>query len=109
MFEYDLHFRECKKLNKPFIKAKINPKTCDYFVQIDLMTCTHKLSIPDQDYIKKLAKKYMNLKNTSPKSEYDVMSVTEELAWFDGIFIEHVDSFCNDLYDFVIERDLESN
>ena len=36
MFEYDKHYRECKKQNKPFIKAKINPKHGNYYVQIDL-------------------------------------------------------------------------
>ena len=109
MFEYDLHFRECKKLNKPFIKAKINPKSNDFFVQIDLMTCTYRLSIPDQEYIKKLVKKNLNLKNFNSKSEYDMISITKELAWFDGVSGEFVDSFCNDLYDFVSKRTLESN
>ncbi len=44
MFEYDKHYRKCKQLNKPFIKARINPKTRNYYVQIDLMTCNYELS-----------------------------------------------------------------
>ena len=56
MFEYDKHYRECKQQNKPFIKAKINPKHGNYYVQIDLMTCNYELSIQEQEEFKKLVK-----------------------------------------------------
>ncbi len=56
MFEYDKNYRECKKQNKPFIKAKINPKHGNYYVQIDLMTCNYELSIQEQQEFKKLVK-----------------------------------------------------
>jgi hypothetical protein len=31
-------------------------------------------------------------------------SVTSELSWFDGIASEHVDNFCNNLYDLIQEQ-----
>ena len=48
MFEYDKYYRECKQLNKPFIKARINSRNKNYYVQIDLMTCNYELSIKDR-------------------------------------------------------------
>ena len=35
------------------------------------------------------------------KSSFDTkkFSMDEELSWFDGISLEHVDDFCNNLYD----------
>ncbi len=44
MFEYEKYYRECRQLNKPFIKARINHRHRNYYVQIDLMTCDYKLS-----------------------------------------------------------------
>ena len=99
MFEYDKHYRECQQLNKPFIKAKIHPRTGNYFVQIDLITCTYKLSIHEQDKIKKLAKTKMNSIYVDSDLEFDYFSINEQLAWFDGILPEHVDDFCETLYD----------
>ncbi len=52
MFEYDKYYRECKKLNKPFIKARINSRNRNYYVQIDLMTCNYELSNQGQEEIK---------------------------------------------------------
>ena len=43
MFEYEKHYMQCKQLNKPFIKAKMNPRHENYYVQIDLMTCDYEL------------------------------------------------------------------
>ena len=99
MFEYDRHYRECQQLNKPFIKAKVHPKTGNYFVQIDLITCTYKLSTQEQDKIEKLAKSKMNSFHFNLNLEFDHFSINEQLAWFDGILPEHVDDFCETLYD----------
>jgi len=95
MFEYDKHYRECKKQNKPFIKAKINPKHGNYYVQIDLMTCNYELSILEQEEFKKLVKNEVEF----VQSDFQNFNITKELAWFDGISHEHVDEFCKTLYD----------
>ncbi len=95
MFEYDKHYRQCKEQNKPFIKAKINPKHGNYYVQIDLMTCNYELSIQEQEEIKKLVKNEVEF----IQSDFQNFNITKELAWFDGITHEHVDEFCKTLYD----------
>ena len=99
MFEYDRHYRECRQRNEPFIKAKTNPVHKNYFVQIDLMPCDFELSDQGRAQIKKLAQdeeSYVRL-----KSLYDFggFNITAELSWFDGIPSEHLDDFCNNLYD----------
>ena len=95
MFEYDKHYRECKKQNKPFIKAKINPKHGNYYVQIDLMTCNYELSIQEQEEIKKLVKNQVEF----IPPDFQDYNINKELAWFDGISHEQVDEFCTSLYD----------
>ena len=95
MFEFDKHYRECKQLNKPFIKAKINPRNKNYYVQIDLVTCNYKLSNNEQEEIKKLVQNEIEF----VKSNFQDYIIDKELAWFDGISHEHVDEFCKSLYD----------
>ncbi len=97
MFEYDKHYKECKQLNKPFIKARINPRNKNYYVQIDLMTCNYTLSNQEQAEIKKLAQN--EIESVNSKSNFQDFSINKELAWFDGISNEHVDKFCKSLYD----------
>ncbi len=99
MFEYDKHYRECKKQNKPFIKAKINPKHSNYYVQIDLMTCNYELTIQEQEEIKKLVQNEMVFVKLNSKSDFQSFNIDKELAWFDGISPENIDNFCNSLYD----------
>ncbi len=95
MFEYDKHYRQCKEQNKPFIKAKINPKHGNYYVQIDLMTCNYELSIQEQEEFKKLVKNEVEF----IQSDFQNYNINKELAWFDGVSHEHVDEFCKSLYD----------
>ncbi len=97
MFEYDKHFRECQQLNKPFIKARINPNDEKYHVQIDLITCNYELTKKEQEEIIQLFKDEM----IHAKIPFNTkkFSMDKELAWFDGISSEHVDDFCNNLYD----------
>jgi len=95
MFEYDKHYTECKQLNKPFIKARINPRNKNYYVQIDLMTCNYKLSNQEQEEIKKLVQTEIEF----VKSNFQDYNIDKELAWFDGISAEHVDEFCKGLFD----------
>jgi len=99
MFEYDKHYRECKQLSKPFIKARINPKNKNYYVQIDLMTCNYELSNQEQEEIKKLVQNEMEFVKSNSKSDFQEFNIDKELAWFDGISNEHVDEFCKNLYD----------
>jgi len=99
MFEYDKHYRECKQLNKPFIKARINSRNRSYYVQIDLMTCNYKLSNQEQEEIKKLLQNEIEFVKLNSKSDFQGFNIDKELAWFDGISTEHVDEFCESLYD----------
>lgn len=95
MFEYDKHYRECQQLNKPFIKAKINPVHQYYFVQIDLMTCNYELSIQEQEEIKQLVANEIKFVN----NKFFDFNIDKEIAWFNGIPTEHVENFCESLYD----------
>ncbi len=99
MFEYDKHYRECQQQNKPFIKAKINTKHGNYYVQIDLMTCNYELSNQEQEEIKKLVQNEIEFVKSNSKSDFQDFSIDKELAWFDDISPEHVDEFCKSLYD----------
>ncbi len=109
MFEYDKHYRECQQLNKPFIKAKINPIHGNYYVQIDLMTCNYELSNHEQEEIKKLAQNEIEFVKSNSKINFQNFSIDKELAWFDGISSEHVADFCESLYDLTQKYHLESN
>ncbi len=99
MFEYDKYYHECQQENRPFIKAKINPLHKNYFVQIDLMTCNYELSKSEQDQIKKMIQHEIDYVKLNSKYTFQGFSVDKELAWFDGIPSEHLDKFCNFLYD----------
>lgn len=107
MFEYDKFYRKCQQENRPFIKARINPLHGNYLVQIDLMTCNYTLSIDMQEKISKLIHdeiQYVNLKYS-----FAGFNIDSELAWFDGISLEHLDVFCNSLYSLSLKSSLESN
>ena len=97
MFEYDKHYRECQQLNKPFIKARINPSHGNYYVQIDLVTCNYELTTKEQEEMINLFRNKMNF--TKSPSNVQNFSMDKELAWFDGVSPEHVDDFCIYLYD----------
>ena len=99
MFEYDKHYRECKQLNKPFIKARTNPRNGNYFVQIDLMTCNYTLSNQEQEEITKLIQLEIKFVKSHSKSNFQSFNIDKEFAWFDGISHEHIDKFCKNLYD----------
>lgn len=99
MFEYDKHYRDCRQLNKPFIKAKINPKHQNHFVQIDLMTCDFELLPDEQEEIKKLIQNEIEFVTSNSEFDFQGFNIDKELAWFDGIPSEHVEKFCENLYD----------
>jgi hypothetical protein len=104
MFEYDKYYRECQQQNKPFIKAKTSPVHKNYFIQIDLMTCNYKLSKQEQEQIKKLVQGEMEYVKSKCNYDFRGFNVTPELSWFDGIPSEHVDDFCNGIYDLIQGR-----
>ena len=97
MFEYDKHYKECQQLNKPFIKARINPSHGNYYVQIDLITCNYDLTKKEQEEMIKLFTNKMTF--TKSSSNIQNFNIDKELAWFDGVSPEHLDDFCNCLYD----------
>ena len=99
MFEYDKHYRECQQQNKPFIKAKTNPTHGNYFIQMDLMTCDYKLTVQQQKQIQKLTEDEIKYVEFHSKSQFAGFNITNELSWFDGVSSEHLDDFCNFLYD----------
>lgn len=98
MFEYDKHYRDCQQLNKPFIKARTDPKHGKYFIQIDLMTCDYDLLDEEVKEIQKLVddeEEYL-------KANSDVLNgfnIDKEISWFDGVSPERVSCFCEKLYD----------
>ena len=99
MFEYDKHYRECQQLNKPFIKAKINPQHGNYFVQIDLMTCNYFFTDFEIEEMKKMIQTELEFAQGPAKSFAQEFSIDKELAWFDGISSYRLDNFCSSLYD----------
>lgn len=99
MFEYDKFYRDCQQQNKPFIKAKTNPSHGNYFVQIDLATCSYRLSDVDKNKIKQFIDSEIDFIKTNSNYEFQGHNVTDELAWFDGISRGHLENFCNFLYD----------
>ena len=104
MFEYDKYYRDCQQKNKPFIKAKTNPAHKNYFVQVDLMTCNYELSRQEQEQVKQLVLGEMEYVKSTHDYDSVGYSVTSELLWFDGISSEHVDSFCERVYDLIQEH-----
>ena len=99
MFEYDKHYRNCQQLNKPFIKAKINPVHGNYYVQIDLITCNYVLFSQEQKEILKLIQSEILFVKSNLKYDFQGFHIDEEIAWFDGISSEHLDDFCENLFD----------
>jgi len=109
MFEYDRYYRECLQENRPFIKAKINPLHGNYLIQIDLMTCDYKLSDNMQEEIRQLANDEIEYVKSTLKYVFKEFSIDKELAWFDGVSSEHMNVFCNSLYDLSLKSRLEPN
>ena len=100
MFEYDKYYRECQQQNKPFIKAKTNPLHGNYFVHLDLMTCSYNLSKQVQSKITELAKlEIVFVTSVYGKNIFNGFNVNEEIAWFDGVSAKHLHEFCESLYD----------
>lgn len=98
MFEYDKFFRECSAQNIPFVKARINPSTGNYYVQLDLITCNYLLS--DQSEAKIVAlfndeKSFLESHDSPSQGDF----VDKELSWFDGILPSRLEFFCDMLYD----------
>ncbi len=81
MFEYEKHYRECKQLNKPFIKARKSPKHGNYYVQIDLMTCNYELSNQEQKEIKKLVQNEIEFLKLNSKSDFQSFTIDNERQW----------------------------
>jgi hypothetical protein len=101
MFEYDKYFRQCQKNNQPFIKARTNPVDQNYFVLIDLITCDYNLSEESKAKVDDLFKKeteYLKSLNQM-NSVFKGCSIDKELAWYDGILPNRLDSFCENLFD----------
>ena len=101
MFEYDKYYCDCKQENKPFIKSKINPHHGNYHVQLDLATCDFELSEEMQVQIHTLLDSEIKHIKDNLGYNFKRFCIDRELSWFDGIASEHVDDFCNALYDIV--------
>ena len=63
------------------------------------MTCNYELSNQEQEEIKKLVQKEIDFGKLNSKSNFQHFDIDKELGWFDGISPEHIDTFCNSLYD----------
>ena len=99
MFEYDKYYQACKEQMKPFIKAKKSPIHGNYFVQIDMMPCGYTLSKLEQSLVRDLIEDEMRYIESNSMHAFRGFSIDKELAWFDGVSVKRVDSFCNSLYD----------
>ena len=99
MFEYDRYYKECKQLNKPFVKARTNPEGKYYFVQIDLITCDYELSEHSQNEIKQHVQKEIDFVMSNTNYDFRGYHICKEVSWFDGVSFEHVGEFCTTLYD----------
>ena len=106
MFEYDKYYRECKQLNKPFVKAKTSAEGKDYFVQIDLMTCSYDLSEQSQNKINQYVQSEIDFVMSNTNHGFRGYHIDKEIAWFDGVPFDHVDKFCKTLYD-LAEKNLD--
>jgi hypothetical protein len=101
MFEYDRHYQECRQSNHPFIKARINPRNGNYFVQIDLMPCDYEFTIDGENHLKKLFEDEVTFLESRPdsKSLFNGSNVNKELSWFDGVLPDRLVLFCEKLYE----------
>ena len=100
MFEYDKHYRECHKLNHPFVKARKNPTGDSYLVQLDLITRDYNLAIDCQNNIRKLIENEIGqMESTAKKSVFKGYNIDKELVWCDGILPKRLDAFCENLFD----------
>ena len=100
MFELDRHYRECKKFNQPFIKARKNPEDGNYLVQLDLGTCDYNLTKNAEIQIQKLFQnETVYLQNSNLDSSiYKGSNIDKEHSWYDGILPERLDKFCESLF-----------
>ena len=83
MFEYDKYYRECKQLNKPFVKARTSAEGKDYFVQIDLMTCNYELSKQSQKEINQYVQNEIDFVMSSTDNYFRGYHIDKEIAWFE--------------------------
>lgn len=100
MFELDKHYRECQKQNLPFIKARKDPVDNNYLVQVDLITCNYNFTSEDEKKIRLLFEKEIKFqkKSNSKKSKFKGCNFDKELVWYDGIFEERLEDFCQNLF-----------
>ncbi len=100
MFEYQKYYKECQTNNQPFIKAQKNLIDGNYLVQLDLITCDYNLASCNQEWIKELFTTETNyLKSTHPqKLIFKGCNIDKELAWYDGVLSERLDTFCETLF-----------
>ena len=101
MFEYDKHYQECRQLNKPFIKSKINLVHGNYFINVDLMTCNYVLSEPEQNEIMGLIENEIKFVNSNCKNPFNDYHIDEDLLWIDGVSSENMDILCSSIYDLI--------
>jgi len=92
-FEYDRHYSDCRKENRPFIKARINLETGNHLVFLDMATCNYKLTEKKMKQIQEL----FNSESSAPKH----CEITSEFCTFDGILQQKLNYFLSDLYDIV--------
>lgn len=92
-FEYDKHYSDCRKENRPYIKARINRETGNYLIFLDMATCNYKLSEKPMNQINDLFITY----GVFPKKQ----SLTSELCTFDGIKQTKLNRFLNEISEII--------
>lgn len=110
MFELDRYYKECKKNNLPFIKARKNPIDNNYLVQLDLLTCDFKLSKKGVAKIENLFQKeiqFLKLDNLT-SSVFKGRNIDDKFVWFDGVLANRLNNFCESLFDLSLEYNQHS-
>ena len=74
-----------------------------HIAEVNVALCFPELSKQEQEQIKKLVLGEMEYVKSKCDYDFGGFNVTSELSWFDGIPSEHVDNFCNGIYDLIQE------
>ena len=64
-----------------------------------MMPCNYEFSEKTQKQIDKLVQDEIQYVKSNLKYVFKGFNIDKELAWFDGVSSEHVENFCNSLYD----------
>lgn len=101
-FELDKHYRDCKFNNQPFIKARKNMDNENYYVSIDLITCSYRLDGKSQTLLKKTFEEEVEfMKVNKVNTGFKGFNIQNELSYFDGVIPNRLESFLDKTYQII--------